>query len=242
MSTLNNPDLTKKLGGKVIHCLHCNNNTYVHLVSQYMATDQIKDSQVVFWHQWNLYRCPTCKEVTLERVSECSEHISYSFDNQRYIEPETSILYPSNPINTLPEPHKDLPVELILDYEEARSIAHLSPRGSAAILRLILQKLCIHLGCKGKNIDNDIADLVTKGLPQQVQKALDIIRVIGNEAVHPGTLNINDDKAIVGNLLTIINIIVAELITKPKLIDTLYSNLPQSKLDAISKRDKACSM
>ena len=91
-------------------------------------------------------------------------------------------------------PNSDLPEEVVLDFEEARDIVGLSPKGAAALLRLAIQKLCKCLGEKGKNLDDDIAGLVSKGLNPLVQKTLDIVRVIGNEAVHPGTLDLNDNR------------------------------------------------
>lgn len=221
--------------GKVIHCLHCNNTTYVHFVSHYKERDDLD----LIWidYQWNLYRCPVCSEVTLERISECSEDIDYDSDDQPYIKPEVSILYPVNQNALLPDPHKDLPKELIDDYEEARSIAHISPRSAAALLRLLIEKLCILLGAKGKDINENIAFLVRNGLPQNVQMIFDIVRLIGNNAVHPGTIDLKDDKEIVSKLFILVNIAVEYQITQPKLISQLKSGIPQSKLDAIERRD-----
>ena len=51
-----------------------------------------------------------------------------------------------------------------------------------------------NLGEKGEKLDDDIANLVKRGLNPTVQKSLDIVRVIGNEAVHPGVLDLKDDR------------------------------------------------
>jgi hypothetical protein len=71
-----------------------------------------------------------------------------------------------------PLPNQDLPADVAKDFEEARSIVGLSPRGSAALLRLCVQKLCVCLGQKDKNLDDAIAALVKQGLNHRVQQSL----------------------------------------------------------------------
>lgn len=136
-----------------------------------------------------------------------------------------------------PLPHADMPEALREDFEEARAIADLSPRGAASLLRLCVQKLCVELGQPGKKLDDDIAALVTKGLDERIQKALDIVRVIGNNAVHPGELDVSARPEDVTATFGLINEIIDELIAKPKRLDQLYNSLPDGALQSIEKRN-----
>ena len=91
-----------------------------------------------------------------------------------------------------PLPCSDMPHDVKTHYLEAREIVARSPRGAAALLRLCVQVLMPHLGQPGKNLNDDIAALVEGGLPKQVQKSLDAVRVVGNSSVHPGQIDVND--------------------------------------------------
>ncbi len=163
-------------------------------------------------------------------ISVCSHCRKYSiwFDKKK-INPLTS---------SAPLPVEDMPEDVKQEYEEARAIIEISPRSAAALLRLALQKLMPHLGQKGKNLNEDIANLVKEGLPVKIQKALDAVRVIGNNAVHPGELDIRDDIQTAIRLFELLNLIVEVMITQPKKIDELYDKLPEGAKKAIKERDK----
>jgi hypothetical protein len=135
-------------------------------------------------------------------------------------------------------PLADMPDDVKADFLEARSVFDISPKSAAALLRLALQKLMPYLGEKGKDLNTDIGNLVRKGLPVEVQKSLDTLRVIGNNAVHPGQIDLNDNnKAMAGTLFGLLNFVVERMITQPKALEKLYDSLPASNLDAIAKRD-----
>ena len=145
------------------------------------------------------------------------------------------LIYPAAKSGAVPSP--DLPADILLDYEEARTILELSPRGAAALLRLAVQKLCAELGGKGKNIDDDIASLVGKGLDPVVQQALDAIRVIGNEAVHPGQIDLRDDREAALQLFDLINFITDQMISRPKKVAAMFGRIPPAKQAAIADRN-----
>lgn len=147
-----------------------------------------------------------------------------------------NLVFPAHRLG--PEPNADLPEAIVQDFEEARTILNYSPRGAAALLRLSIQKLCAFLGEKGKNIDDDIASLVSKGLNPLVQKSLDVVRVIGNEAVHPGVIDLKDDPDTALRLLGLVNIIAEQMISHPKAIREMYEQLPEGKKQAIEQRNE----
>ncbi len=149
---------------------------------------------------------------------------------------EHRMVYPGLSIGPLPV--EDMPGDVKEDFIEARDIVGASPRAAAALLRLALQKLMPHLGGKGKNLNGDIANLVKKGLPVRIQKALDVVRVIGNNAVHPGEIDLRDDSETAIALFELLNIIVEFMITQPKKLEYLYGKLPETTKEAINKRDR----
>lgn len=164
--------------------------------------------------------------INFSKCYNCEEFSVWIYDR---------LVFPAK--RTGPPPNEDLPESIKADYEEARTILNLSPRGAAALLRLCIQKLCIHLGA-GENLSKAIGKLKKEGLKQKVIDSLDIVRVIGNEAVHPGTIDLNDNKDDAEALFGLVNIITEELISEDKHINALYSKLPESKRKQIEQRDQ----
>lgn len=137
-----------------------------------------------------------------------------------------------------PRPHVEMPDDVRKDYEEARRIVSASPRGACALLRFALQTLLQkHLGQGGKSPNEAIKALVAAGLPVETQQALDVLRVVGNNAVHPLEMNLRDDTATATALFTVVNFIVQDRIAQPKKLKGLFDALPQGARDAIAKRD-----
>ena len=143
------------------------------------------------------------------------------------------IIYP--PSRAAPPANSDLPDIVKKTYEEAASIASQSSRAASALLRLALQMLLEHLGTTG-NLNTNIKNLVKAGLDPQIQQALDIVRVTGNHAVHPGEI-VFDDTTNVQTLFDLVNIISETFITQQKRIQKLYDNLPEKDKKSIEDRD-----
>jgi len=147
------------------------------------------------------------------------------------------IVYPRKVL--IEPPNEDLNEEIKSIYNEASRIFIDSPRGATALLRLALQLLLKQLGKEGKNINNDIKELVENGLSPKIQKALDLLRVVGNNAVHPGQIDLDDNRDVALKLFKILNIIANEMITKPKEIETLYQEvIPEEIKEHINNRDR----
>ena len=170
----------------------------------------------------------TIYNTNISQCDHCGEHSFWL---------GAKMIYPYS--GTAPLPNPDLPDDIKDDYTEARNIIELSPRGAVALLRLAIQKLCVHLGESGKNINTDIGNLVTNGLPSKMQKALDSVRVVGNNAVHPGVIDLKDDIETARKLFAFVNIIADVMITQPNEIDKFYDEtIPDNLKEAINKRDR----
>lgn len=166
-------------------------------------------------------------KLTIARCENCHNKILWIDDE--YIYPDI----------IAEEANEDMPDSVKQLYDEASLIYNKSPRAACALLRLAIDRLCNELGETDRDINKNIGALVRKGLPQTVQQALDVVRVVGNKAVHPGQIAFDvDDKNTATMLMRLLNIIVDRMITEPNEIDSLYQGLPESVKNAVENRDK----
>ena len=168
--------------------------------------------------------------ITNVLVSECSrcDELSIWLHDQ--------LVWPTR--GNIPPPSPDLPEDVQFDYREAGAVALQSPRSAAALLRLAVEKLCHNLVPEGRSLDKCIGTLVQQGLKPDIQKALDYVRVVGNNAVHAGQMDLADNPETVSALFELVNLIASEMITRKREMEELYRTLPESAKSAIAERDQ----
>lgn len=130
-----------------------------------------------------------------------------------------------------------MPDDVKAVYDEAREVGALSPRSAVALLRLALQMLVDDLVSGHEAINAKIGTLVSRGLDPNVQKAMDVLRVYGNNAVHPGQIEVDAETDTLPALFALLNMIVDQVIVRAESVRGLYESLPAGARAAIDKRD-----
>ena len=188
---------------------------------------------------WNIIRALMKQSVKKREASVLSRQHSVHFANCLSCSAESlwldgKMLFPD--FGGYPPPNNDMPDNVKGIYREAAAIANKSPRAAAALLRLVLQELCKTLGCKGDNLRKQIERLAESGkVSSDVIKAADIVRLVGNDAVHPDRVGVDIENApdVAKALFEFINWVAKEAISDPKArrekIAKLSAPFPNSK-------------
>lgn len=202
-------------------CPHCGTLSLMH----YVRVNYVKGD----YHSTNIYKNDKIGDswIIIATCHNCKKKIIWVDNIYAY------------PDIIAEEANADMPDSVKQLYDEASLIYNKSPRAACALLRLAIDRLCNELGETDRDINKNIGALVRKGLPETVQKALDVVRVVGNKAVHPGQIAFDvDDKDTAIMLMRLLNIIVERMITEPKEIDSLYQKVPKSIKNSVENRDK----
>jgi len=195
------------------HCPHCGSFSDQSWSDLYKTSFQ---SGSIRHPNFNIGNCRRCKNVTI-------------WDDKG------NMIYPLT--GNAPMPNPDMTDEIKIDYNEARDIVSRSPRSTCVLLRLCIEKICNEKGAKGKDLNEKIGKLVEQGLNAEITKALDSVRVIGGQAVHPLEMDLRDDTTTATALFKIVNYISDWAHTRKKVIDNIFDNIPDEKKKAIEKRD-----
>jgi len=197
------------------HCPHC--GVYAHqewFEGTYSQPHNVNSSSVL-------------ENIKVSICHRCEKYSLWFGDNMIY--PKSSVA---------PMPTGNMPADVKADYIEARNIVNASPRAASALLRLAIEKLMPHLGENDVDLNTDVGNLVKKGLPITVQKALESVMVIGNNCVQPGTIDLRDDPETANSLFSLINIVVDVMITQPKEVNEIFTKIPKGAKDRIAEREK----
>lgn len=206
------PDKNKKS----FTCPHCNTLAQMNFRQDAFEADMDKDGRYIESSILHIARCQCCGKKVI-------------WIGDEYVYPDIAADEASS---YMPKSVKQL-------YDEAGSIYNKSPRAACALLRLAIERLCHELHETDKDISKNIAALVKKGLSIEIQQALDIVRVVGNKAVHPGEISIDvEDKQTAIMLMQLLNMICERMIGEPQQINETYQNLPESVRNSINNRDK----
>lgn len=176
-------------------------------------------------HGLEASRCAVCERYAIWRTSTGVSEDGPFINLQ--------LLYPSGLAG--PPAPEDLHPDLLSLYEEARSVASLSPRSASALVRLTLEGLLNHLYPDAGNLNEMIGAAAKAGLPDDVVRAMDVLRFNGNASVHE--LHREDTTETVAALFKILHVVVERLVTQPRQIAELHAALPEGVRKQIEKRD-----
>ena len=193
------------------HCPHCDSYSSQYLGSMCQNGQDHRDIADFY-----VIRCVRCDDVTI-------------WEGEKMI-------FPSN--SNAPLPNSDMPKQIKEDYHEARDLVTRSPRSACVLLRLCVEQICNEKMPGRDDLNEKIRKMVEQGLDSRIEKAMDSVRVIGGQAVHPLEMDLKDDTHTATALFRIVNHISEWAYTREREIDSIYDGLPDSKKNAIGKRDR----
>ncbi|MEO3939799.1 DUF4145 domain-containing protein [Paenarthrobacter nicotinovorans] len=170
---------------------------------------------------WMAARCFACKDHSLWRKGEL-------------VYPDPSIA----PVGGEHLPHEDMPEDATELFREAVAVLPFSRRAAAALCRASMECLVkfIDPDCpKQTSLDVRLVRLEER-MSTSTAQLLNVLRHVGNTALHgardedaSATIYLDEtDGTIAETFFLVINTLVDELITRPRLSKELYGSLPPS--------------
>lgn len=171
---------------KVKFCPHCGNKSPQQVIKiqecEWVGRSLIDDEELNLGRTYFIALCVTCKHILLYSIwgnDHGEESYSDIFDDS-YLE------YPDSPHLNIAVPQRIREI-----YEEAGRIKLSSPNGFANQIGRAIEALCKDRGAKGKNLHQQIKDLVErKELPATLADALVLLKDLRNVGAHDNEIPI----------------------------------------------------
>lgn len=212
-------------------CPHCRAHAQQHwavcITQSVVDGDEVEEKPGI-----EVSTCLVCKRQAIWRTYYARPGGNFGFW-------KVELLYPRAVPDEVPQLNSDAPTDVADLYQEAAGVLPVSPRAASALLRLALEALLRDLYPDEDNLNNLIGLAVRDGLPERVQKTMDILRFNGNQSVHD--LRHEDTVETASTLFQLLNIVVDQLVSQPKQLDQMYGTLPQGVRDKIERRDGSSS-
>lgn len=219
------------LGRASFTCPHC--GAYAHQEQIRLMESSETQSRWIDHDRLRGTRCAACaRDVLWWRFVDDDEVSAYDDEDDLY-----SAVWP--PVSIAPESHPEMPDDVRTLFSEAGDVGARSPRAAAALLRLALEALLREVAPEAQRPNDAIGVLVGRGLEEELQQAMDVVRIHGNQAVHtPGEVQLDEKAESLPLMFELINLIVERMIAQPKRVKGLYSMLPDGAKKSIDLRNQ----
>ena len=223
----------EKLSKESYQCNHCGYDGKMFFCGRYSKDN----AEIDLYDSFDFLICPSCKEPSIVRTYFNGSNSDFDV-NPVDGTPVPYVIYVYPPLlNDIPEPNSDMSENVKDLYIEAKNVFPFSYRGSCALLRLALETLCIEFGMDEAELNIMLDKFITKyKLNDELIKALHTMRVGGNKNIHPSKLPINNDPSFTKKMFELLNYIVDELISNPKLIKESFDSLPEDEKQKIEEK------
>lgn len=206
--------------GKIIHCLHCGNKTYMDKVSTYTYKDD--DDFVWSINIWDMFLCPVCLNITLEHTYVFSE--DWYIDKYNGPTPKETIttLYPHPPVTT----GSGIPISIRNAFEAAQKVQYIDGAVCALSLRRTLEMVCKDKGETTGKLFKKLKNLSNRGiLPPILDQMAAVLRELGNVAAHADDIDYEFPSELVPELIEFTDIILSYLYVLPSKIQDIQSKM-----------------
>lgn len=198
------------------------------------------------------FRCPFCKQRSIYRytnlkdlsddayVVRCGACVRGSIwiqapDSKKGKNRTFNLVYPL--VSVVDEPNPDMPEDVKVEYREASLVVVHSPKAAAALMRLALEKLLRSFEKSSCSLSSVIQKLErSQRISKKSAQLADILRITGNNAVHPGVMTLEDIEEVCTGLFVLLNRLVEELISIPKRDQELIKKLPEGQQRKLLER------